>query len=55
VRKEKEIKSRVNLPPKSMQKTDSELNAVIDSKLQRARESMVSRFLIADEFGAKAA
>ena len=55
VRKEQEIKSRVMLPTKSMQKTDSELHQEIDSKLKKARESLVSKFLVNDEFGNPAA
>lgn len=53
VRKEQEIKSRVNMPPAAMRKTDSELNALIDSKLKRARQKMVTQFLVTDEFGTK--
>jgi len=53
VRKEEEIKSRVVFPDKSMQKTDNDLHERIDGKLRRARELMVSKFLINDEFGTK--
>ena len=55
IRKEEEIKQRAVLPTASMQKTDNEINASIDRKLKVAREKMVSKFLITDEFGAKAA
>lgn len=53
VRKEEEIKSRVVLPDKSLQKTDNDLHQRVDGKLRGAREFMVSKFLIKDEFGAK--
>merc|ERR1712166_1728419 len=53
VRKEEEIKSRIVFPDKSMQKTDDVLHERIDGKLRRARELMVSKFLINDEFGTK--
>jgi len=53
VRKEEEIKSRIVFPDKSLQKPDYELHGQIDGKLRRARELMVSKFLINDEFGAK--
>jgi hypothetical protein len=53
VRKEEEIKSRVVFPDKSMQRPDNELHERIDGKLRRARELMVSKFLINDEFGTK--
>jgi hypothetical protein len=54
VRKEQEIKSRVNLPPKAFQKSDEELFAYNDGKLKKAREQLVSKFLMTDEFGNKA-
>ena len=51
VRKEDEIKSRVVRPPKSLQKSDQELHAQIDAPMKRAREKIVSKLLIADEYG----
>jgi hypothetical protein len=51
VRKEDEIKARVVRPPKSLQKTDQELHAEIDAPMKRAREKIVSKLLIADEYG----
>lgn len=51
VRKEDEIKSRVVRPPKSLQKPDDQLHAIIDAPMKRAREKIVSKLLIADEYG----
>lgn len=51
VRKEDEINARVVRPPKSLQKTDQELQAEIDAPMRRAREKIVSKMLISDEFG----
>lgn len=53
VRKEEEIKSRLVTPPKSMRKSDQDLNAQIDGKLKKARESIVAKMLETDEFGNK--
>jgi hypothetical protein len=38
----------VNLPTQSMKKSDKEIFAIIDKKLKRAREQLVSKFLVAD-------
>ena len=54
VRKEEELKSRVVSPPKSLRKTDYDLNEKIEGALRNARESMVSKLLEFDEFGKKA-
>lgn len=51
IRKEEEIKSRVNLPPKSMQKSDEELFHRIDRSQKRAREALVAKLLTHDVFG----
>jgi hypothetical protein len=51
VRKEDEIKARVVRPPKSLQKVDEDLFAQIDGPMRRAREKIVSKLLIADEYG----
>jgi len=50
-RKEKEIKSRKGVPSKSMQKADDELFEVVDRRLKRAREQLVAKMLVHDEFG----
>lgn len=49
VRKEEEWKSRAALPPKHLQKSDFELNEIIDSKLKKARESLVAKLLEREE------
>lgn len=54
-RKEVEIKSRMVLPPKNLQKSDSQLHSLIEAKFKKARESIVSQFLIKDEFRKTAA
>lgn len=51
VRKEDEWKARVNLPPESMKKPDKQIFAIIDKQLKSARERLVSKFLVADQFG----
>lgn len=51
IRKEEEIKSRVNMPPKSMQKSDEELFNRIDRSHKRAREALVAKLLTHDAFG----
>lgn len=51
VRKEDEFQSRVVRPPKELQKSDQELNSIIDAPLKRARERMTARLLIQDEYG----
>ena len=50
-RKEDEIKARVNRPPEQLRKSDKEIFADIDRSYKKARESLVSKFLVADEFG----
>ena len=51
IRKEDEIKSRVNLPPKSFQKSDQEIFARIDRSQKKAREALVAKLLTHDVFG----
>lgn len=55
IRKEKEIKSRVQLPPKSMQSSDQTLFSDIDKGRKVAREAMVGKLLEQDAFGNKIA
>jgi len=50
-RKEGELKTRTQLPPTSLKKTDSEIYAMADKNLKRARESLVAQMLTHDEFG----
>lgn len=51
VRKEDEIKARVNRPPAHLKKTDQELFEEVDKPVRLAREKLVSRLLLADEHG----
>lgn len=51
VRKEEEMKSRVNLPTPSMAKSDFTLNKKYDAPLKKARETLTSRLLTTEEFG----
>lgn len=51
VRKEDEIKARVQLPPAALKKTDQELNKLIDGPQRLARERLAAKLLVADEFG----
>jgi hypothetical protein len=51
VRKEDEIKARVQLPPETLKKPDQELHRIVDGPLRQARERLAAKLLIADEFG----
>jgi hypothetical protein len=51
VRKEREIKSRVNLPMPGLQKKDSEIDAMMESRYKPIREKLVAEMLRTDEFG----
>ena len=53
MRKEEEIKQRVNLPPAHLKKTDQDLFAEYDRPLKKARESLLARLLLADDHGNK--
>jgi hypothetical protein len=53
LRKEDEYKSRVVRPPAHLKKSDSELFEELDKPVKRAREKLVSKFLVADEHGNK--
>lgn len=51
LRKEQEIKQRVVLPPKALQKSDAELHKIVDRDLKKAREALLGKLLTQDEFG----
>lgn len=51
VRKEEEIKTRVALPPKHLQKSDQQLHQRIEPKLKKARQALVAKLLEKDQFG----
>lgn len=51
VRKEEEIKQRVNYPTPSLQKSDYLLHAYLEKHYKPAREKLVAKMLVADEFG----
>ena len=41
-RKEQEIKARVNMPTRELQKTDDEIYDQVEAKLKPARENLLS-------------
>ena len=51
IRKDQEVKSRVNLPTAEMKQSDQQLHAMYDAPLKKAREGLVGRMLTTDEFG----
>lgn len=51
-RKEEEYRRRVTLPVKALNKSDNELYAKYDSPMKNAREKLLSKMLVQDEFGA---
>ena len=51
LRKEKEIKQRVNLPTPDLAKPDSALNGYLEKHFKPAREKLVARMLESDAFG----
>lgn len=53
IRKEEEWKARASLPPKHLQKSDFELNEIIDAKLKTARESLVGKLMDRDGSSSK--
>ena len=50
-RKDREVRTRVNLPPNQMAKSDEELHAHLDAPLRKARTNLVAKMLEVDEFG----
>ena len=50
-KKEDEYKARVNLPPAHLKKSDSELFEQYDKPMKKAREKIVSKLLMKDEYG----
>ncbi|CDW84758.1 UNKNOWN [Stylonychia lemnae] len=52
-RKEVEFEERQALAPQSLRKSDFELHAEYDRSLKAARERLVSKLLVADEYGNK--
>ena len=51
VRKEDEIKARVILPPADLKHPDQAIFAKLEAPRKKARESLASRLLVADEHG----
>lgn len=51
VRKEDEIKQRVVRPPANLKKPDHELHDLVDKPLKVARQRLVSKLLVSDEYG----
>jgi len=52
-RKENEINSREALAPASLRKSDFELHAQYDKSIKAARERLVAKLLVVDEYGNK--
>lgn len=51
LRKEKELKQRVNLPTPDLAKSDLVLNSYLEKHLKPAREKLVAQLLDTDAFG----
>lgn len=51
MRKEDEFKARTVLPPANLRRSDAELHAEYDKSYKNARERLVAKFLVADEYG----
>ena len=53
VRKEREIKARVNVPTPDLEKADAEIQKLIEKKFKPAREKLVAQMLANDSHGNK--